>query len=238
MRKSTKIILISVASFALFWAAMTTLYTHSVSTDLRDLRRENNSDSIYLRARIRQLESQLTDALLERIPTAALPADTETAPVTDAATAFSPDTEPAVTEIESDTQAAETVRPTGGVPTETVAASEDSVDTESEPIIETAADTEAVTLPTPFAPETQPTESLPSTDPTDTLPPANDPLPSSLFMIAEHNGIIGVFDATGELLRTVNVIVEALPEADRRALEIGLPMYDWDEVLHMLERYE
>lgn len=49
-------------------------------------------------------------------------------------------------------------------------------------------------------------------------------VPAPLYVVAEHRGIIGLFDPEGQLLRTVNVFVMTLPEADRVALAAGIPV--------------
>ena len=85
--------------------------------------------------------------------------------------------------------------------------------------------TEAVTLPRHQSPETQP----PTTDAT---------APSALYLLAEHEGVIGIFDAAGELIKTVNVFVMTLPEADREALSVGIPAYSWQEMCELIARYQ
>jgi hypothetical protein len=56
--------------------------------------------------------------------------------------------------------------------------------------------------------------------------------------VAAHDGIIGLFDASGALLKTVNVYLMTLPEADRAALTVGIPARDWEEALELLGQYE
>ena len=100
MSKFTKWLLISVASVALGWAALTTLYTRSVSEELTALRRENRNDVVYLRCRIRELEAELAASRLDRLDPpdeseddgAASQSPAETvAPETDAATNTPPE---------------------------------------------------------------------------------------------------------------------------------------------------
>ena len=66
---------------------------------------------------------------------------------------------------------------------------------------------------------------LPVHQPPETQAPSEPEtaIPPSLYLIAEHKGIIGLFDASGELLRSVNVFVMTLPEAEREALAVGIP---------------
>ena len=197
MSKCTKGLLIAALCLLTTWLGLAYLYTYSVSEELAMLRREDRSDTVYLRCRIRELESQLTAGLQEILP----------------------------------------AEPVGGVGEETTAPAETEEERESgkaqesetvtDTTVETAApDTEAVTLPVHQSPETQ----APS-EPETAIPP-------SLYLIAEHKGIIGLFDASGELLRSVNVFVMTLPEAEREALAVGIPARSWSEAVEMLDRYE
>ena len=191
MSKCTKGLLIAALCLLTTWLGLAYLYTYSVSEELAMLRREDRSDTVYLRCRIRELESKLTAGLQEILP----------------------------------------AEPVGGVGEETTAPAETEEERESETVtdtaVETAApDTEAVTLPVHQSPETQ----APS-EPETAIPP-------SLYLIAEHKGIIGLFDASGELLRSVNVFVMTLPEAEREALAVGIPAQSWSEAVEMLDRYE
>ena len=191
MSKCTKGLLIAALCLLTTWLGLAYLYTYSVSEELAMLRREDRSDTVYLRCRIRELESKLTAGLQEVLP----------------------------------------AEPVGGVGEETTAPAETEEERESETVtdtaVETAApDTEAVTLPVHQSPETQ----APS-EPETAIPP-------SLYLIAEHKGIIGLFDASGELLRSVNVFVMTLPEAEREALAVGIPARSWSEAVEMLDRYE
>lgn len=191
MSKCTKGLLIAALCLLTTWLGLAYLYTYSVSEELAMLRREDRSDTVYLRCRIRELESKLTAGLQEILP----------------------------------------AEPVGGVGEETTAPAETEEERESEIVtdtaVETAApDTEAVTLPVHQSPETQ----APS-EPETAIPP-------SLYLIAEHKGIIGLFDASGELLRSINVFVMTLPEAEREALAVGIPARSWSEAVEMLDRYE
>ena len=191
MSKCTKGLLIAALCLLTTWLGLAYLYTYSVSEELAMLRREDRSDTVYLRCRIRELESKLSAGLREILP----------------------------------------AEPVGGVGEETTAPAETEEERESETVtdtaVETAApDTEAVTLPVHQSPETQ----APS-EPETAIPP-------SLYLIAEHKGIIGLFDASGALLRSVNVFVMTLPEAEREALAVGIPARSWSEAVEMLDRYE
>ena len=191
MSKCTKGLLIAALCLLTTWLGLAYLYTYSVSEELAMLRREDRSDTVYLRCRIRELESKLSAGLQEILP----------------------------------------AEPVGGVGEETTAPAETEEERESETVTDTAVETaapdpEAVTLPVHQSPETQ----APS-EPETAIPP-------SLYLIAEHKGIIGLFDASGALLRSVNVFVMTLPEAEREALAVGIPARSWSEAVEMLDRYE
>ena len=68
--------------------------------------------------------------------------------------------------------------------------------------------------------------------------PTPETAPAAPYLVAAHNGIIGLFDASGALLRTANVYLMTLPEADRATLTVGIPAGDWEEALELLGRYE
>ena len=87
---------------------------------------------------------------------------------------------------------------------------------------------EAVTIPVHQSPETRPAVTEGAED---TAPPV------SPYLLAEYHGIIGVFDAAGELLSTVNVFVMTLPKADREALSVGIPAATWQEAEELIEAY-
>ena len=88
--------------------------------------------------------------------------------------------------------------------------------------------TEEVTVPTHQAPETQaPTVGLPDSE-------ANE----ATYFLSEYQGMIGVFDNSGNLLRTINVFVMTLPETERASLEIGIPIFSTEELDSLLEQYE
>ena len=205
MKKITKWLLISVASVALGWAVLSTLYTHSVSEELTILRKENRNDVIYLRCRIRELESELTAGLLDRLNQPASPTGGEAESLPPSETVF----------FETD-EGANTVP---ADPDESASAGIFAEDT-------AGPSTEAVTLPTHQSPETMPSVEV---EP-ETVPP--------LYLVAERDGIIGLFDASGELLREANVFVMTLPEADRRTLAVGIPAASIEEAMAILEQYE
>lgn len=89
-------------------------------------------------------------------------------------------------------------------------------------------ETEAVTVPTHQSPETQ----MPTVEGPESLPAA------AAYLFTEHNGVIGVFDAKGELIRTINVFVMTLPDAEREALEVGIPVFSYQEMCELAEQFE
>ena len=211
MKKITTWLLVSVASVALGGAVLSALYTGSLSKEMAALRKENRNDASYLRSRIRELDAELASVLLDRLNQPTLPADGE-------AETFRPDeTSPST---HPDDPEAITERADFGTGDSTQAENR----TEAE---ETAApSTEEVTLPTHQSPETEaPTEDAPETI-------------SALYLIAERDGVIGLFDASGELLQVANVFVMTLPEADRKALAVGISAGSLEEALSILYMYE
>ena len=192
MSKTAKGLLIAALCVLTTWMGIAFLYTYSVSEELNTLRRESRSDTVYLRCRIRDLESEL----------AAERADGVLPPTESVGGA------PSVDQGGDATTPADTEE-------STTAASENRPDPS----------TEEVTLPVHQSPETQ----APVEEATDA--------PVSLYLIAEHNGIIGLFDTSGALLRSVNVFVMTLPKADREALSVGIPASSWEEALTVLDRF-
>ena len=197
MSKITKGLLIAAFSVLTVSLIFSTLYTYSVSEDLSLLRREGRSDLVYLRSRIRDLESELS--------------------------AQQADTDVSVTIPVGDDDPAD--GPANGPANGADGAGADNEATTSTP----AEETEEVTIPTHSSPETAP--------PADTEASAA-PLPASPYLVAAHDGVIGIFDATGALLKTANVYIMTLPESDRAALEVGIPVGSWAEALRLLDMYE
>lgn len=191
MSKTSKALLITAFCVLALWAGLATLYTYSVSEELTLLRREGRSDIIYLRCRIRDLESELS------------------------ARNDGGDIPPSISvENSTDVMNGETSSDLDGITTDDPVESEEA--------------TEGVTIPTLNTPET-----VPPTD-AEVLP---ETIPASPYLVMTHEGVIGLFDATGALLKTANVYIMTLPEADRAALEVGIPAGSWAEALHLLEMY-
>ena len=55
--------------------------------------------------------------------------------------------------------------------------------------------------------------------------------------VKEYNGIIGVFDGEGTLVREIDVTVDSLPDADKQDLMIGIRVYSSDELDRILEEF-
>lgn len=182
MKKFLMGLLVTAVIVSLGGVALSGLYTQTVSDELGRLRRESRSDIVYLRTRVRELESELTACLLNSWEPPSEAVGGNDVPTAD---------------TEHDGQATEAL-------------------------------TEVVTVPTHQAPETQPPE--------ETVPDGE--LRSAAYILSEYQGIIGVFDDSGKLLKTVNVFVMTLPEAERACLEIGIPAYSYAELCLLLEQYE
>lgn len=67
--------------------------------------------------------------------------------------------------------------------------------------------------------------------------PSADP-EAAPYVVAEYRGIIGVFDGEGNLLRTVNVSVSTLPDADRAALADGIQAMSWQDMMNIVGQYQ
>ena len=57
------------------------------------------------------------------------------------------------------------------------------------------------------------------------------------YCIKEYNGMIGVYDASSELMYTVEVYVKTLPARDRELLMDGIRADSYGEVLEILGDY-
>ncbi len=233
MRKLKYLFLSLGISAAVVGTTLTAVYTFDLSQEVDNLRRSTHADTVYLRRQLQLMEADLKSALADgqEIPDCPVCGPMDGAP------------------MESDT----TCEDAAAAETESVIESEfeSEFESESENTTETASDyeqadsvsTEAVTLPTHESPETE-SEGDAKTDgwPVDGIPPADDSSAGDsthdMYIVSTHNDCIGVFDAEGHLLQSANVFVYALPLRDRRALEVGIPAYSWEEALRIVERYE
>ena len=141
MRKVLRVLTVIAATTALCGVILSAAYTQMVEKEVTRLRRESRSDIVYLRTRVRELESELTAGLLAHREDCQPPDDL-----------------PVGGGVEEETAE-------DGTETETETMSETAENGESEAPSETESDGETVTVPTHNSPETQePTETLPETD--------------------------------------------------------------------------
>lgn len=61
--------------------------------------------------------------------------------------------------------------------------------------------------------------------------------PENRYSIKEYDGIIGVYDVTGELMYTVEVYIKTLPEKDRELLKNGIFATSYGELVEILGDY-
>jgi hypothetical protein len=195
MKHVTNILLFGLLTLSLLWSGLSTLYAQELSRELTCLRRDNRSDTVYLRNRVKELEAEIKEHI--RLPLQPVGGN--------ASHDWNTDVEETRREEETDTSEA-----TG-----------EDTQKNSDPV------TEEVTIPVQNSPETVPSEDIPTVEST----------PSALYVVAEHRGILGVFAPTGELIRTVNVLVATLTSADREALQLGIPAYSEQELIKILEAY-
>lgn len=57
------------------------------------------------------------------------------------------------------------------------------------------------------------------------------------YSVKEYNGIIGVYDLSGELMYTVEVYTKTLPTRDRELLKKGIVADSYEELLDILGDY-
>ncbi len=61
--------------------------------------------------------------------------------------------------------------------------------------------------------------------------------PTVLYTVREIGGRIGIFDADGALIRTLNVPVATLPRADREQLAVGITLGSNEELQALIEDF-
>lgn len=91
---------------------------------------------------------------------------------------------------------------------------------------ETVPPTESNTAAQDNQQSTQDTQSSPDTT-----------APAALYTVRELDGRIGVFDANGAHVRTLNVAVATLPRADREQLAAGITLSSEQELMALIEDY-
>jgi hypothetical protein len=204
MTRVLKILTVAAALVALCGVILSAAYTQTVDEEVTRLRRENRSDIVYLRTRVRELESMLTAELAGRLEPPDLPVD-----------GVPEDTDPE--EVTTDEESAEENDTSDTRPEENTDGETDENTSADEPDTQLP-ESEEVTVPTHNSPETA--------------------APTALYTLTAYNGMIGVFDRGGELVRVINVFVMTLPEAEQEALALGIPAYSEEEMRQIAERFE
>ena len=60
---------------------------------------------------------------------------------------------------------------------------------------------------------------------------------TTVFILREYNGYIGIFDSSGVLIDLINVSTKSLPEADRNMLRTGIYAFSRNELISIIEDY-
>ena len=68
-------------------------------------------------------------------------------------------------------------------------------------------------------------------------PKATDATRSILFIAKEYDEKIGIFNAEGKLLQTVDIYTKTLPKTDRALLREGIELKSEEELLALIEDY-
>ena len=55
--------------------------------------------------------------------------------------------------------------------------------------------------------------------------------------VQEYNGIIGIFDRNGILIREIDIEVSSLPESDKEDLAVGIRVYSSDELDRLIDQF-
>ena len=58
---------------------------------------------------------------------------------------------------------------------------------------------------------------------------------TDIYTVCEYDGVIGVFDANGNILRRINISVASLSLHDREMLDAGIVVYGNDELKKLLQ---
>lgn len=218
MRNFKTVCLVIIASVAVIGSVLSAFYASQLSAYVEQLERSARADMIYLRGYIRRLENELTDAIANLSEETSFPTNTDQIA----------DTE---TEAESVLETERSDLPTDGHPeddsetheTETEFDFESETETETESEAESASETDA--------------ESESETDAEDESDIEPEPEKPILYTLTIYNGRIGVFDATGRILCTLNVFVPSLPASDYAALLAGVPIYSQEQMWEIWDKY-
>lgn len=60
---------------------------------------------------------------------------------------------------------------------------------------------------------------------------------TTVYILKEYNGNIGIFDSSGVLIDLINVSTKSLPEADRNMLRTGIYAFSRNELISLIEDY-
>ena len=60
---------------------------------------------------------------------------------------------------------------------------------------------------------------------------------TTIFILREYNGYIGVFNSSDVLIDLINVSTKSLPEADRNMLRTGIYAFSKNELISLIEDY-
>ena len=238
MRNFKTVCLVIIASVAVIGSVLSAFYASQLSAYVEQLERSARADMIYLRGYIRRLEGELTEAIANLSEETSFPTNTDQIS----------DTE---TEAESVLETERSDLPTDGHPEDDSASpetetefnfeSEAETETESEAESESESESESETdaedeSDTEFESETD-AEDESDTEfesETEIEPEPEKPI---LYTLTIYNGRIGVFDATGRILCTLNVFVPSLPASDYAALLAGIPIYSQEQMWEIWDKY-
>jgi len=60
---------------------------------------------------------------------------------------------------------------------------------------------------------------------------------TTVFLLKEYDGNIGIFDSAGVLIDVIDVQIKSLPEADRNMLRTGIYAFSQNELMSLIEDY-
>ena len=220
MRNFKTVCLVIIASVAVIGSVLSAFYASQLSAYVEQLERSARADMIYLRGYIRRLENELTDAIANLSEETSFPTNTDQIS----------DTE---TEAESVLETERSDLPTDGHPEDDSETHETETEFDFESETETETESEAESESETDAKDESDTEFESETE-TEIEPEPERPI---LYTLTIYNGRIGVFDATGRILCTLNVFVPSLPASDYAALLAGVPIYSQEQMWEIWDKY-
>lgn len=218
MRNFKTVCLVIIASVAVIGSILSAFYASQLSAYVEQLERSARADMIYLRGYIRRLENELTDAIANLSEETSFPTNTDQIS----------DTE---TEAESVLETERSDLPTDGHPEDDSETHEAETEFDFESETETETESEAESESETDAEDESDTEFESETE----IEP--EPEKPILYTLTIYNGRIGVFDATGRILCTLNVFVPSLPASDYAALLAGVPIYSQEQMWEIWDKY-